>query len=520
MKAFLLYADRDLDWGRDLDSAYEDLIQDLGVDTVCAAMASENRFLLDVARRVLLTTVADPDAIVFRQAVLRDCVANPQLIRELYELAVEASASEKKVLYGFGSHASPERIVHRSVAILELLVAMLRRLRAFADEHAAKFESEGFYRFFAMIAEELDDDYLHSVDEHLTRLAFRRGVMMSAHLGKGNKGIRYLLRRATNEPRGLRARLTAAVSRPPGYGFRIAERDEAGARALGELRDRGLNSIANAAAQSTDHVLSFFRMLRGELGFYVGCLNLHDALSESGQAVSFPEPTPAEPAVLNVRDLRDIGLTLRMRGEVVGNDIDGDNKTLLIVTGANQGGKSTFLRSVGLAQLMMQAGMFVTAEAWRASVRSGVVTHFVREEDATMTSGKLDEELARMSELAGRLHGGELILFNESFAATNEREGSEISRQIIRALRDAEIKVVFVTHMYDLAHSFYDEHDPGVLFLRAERLDDEQRTFKVLPAEPEPTSHGEDLYQRIFAATADASLYGAQRLLAPRITAA
>ena len=65
-----------------------------------------------------------------------------------------------------------------------------------------------------------------------------------------------------------------------------------------------------------------------------------------------------------------------------------------MITGANQGGKSTFLRSVGLAQLMMQCGMFVAAESLRASVGQRLFTHYKREEDAAMESGKLDEELA------------------------------------------------------------------------------------------------------------------------------
>ena len=128
-----------------------------------------------------------------------------------------------------------------------------------------------------------------------------------------------------------------------------------------------------------------------------------------------------------------------------------DGKRLVMITGANQGGKSTFLRSLGLAQLMMQAGMFVAAESFTASVSTGIFTHFKREEDATMERGKLDEELGRMSEIAGQIRPGCLLLCNESFASTNEREGSEIARQVIRALTEAGIRVVFVTHLYDLA---------------------------------------------------------------------
>ncbi len=77
--------------------------------------------------------------------------------------------------------------------------------------------------------------------------------------------------------------------------------------------------------------------------------------------------------------------------------------------------------------------MFVAAESYAATVAGGVFTHYKREEDATMTAGKFDEELARMSALAPSIGGGDLLLCNESFAATNEREGSEIAGEVIRA---------------------------------------------------------------------------------------
>jgi DNA mismatch repair ATPase MutS len=99
--------------------------------------------------------------------------------------------------------------------------------------------------------------------------------------------------------------------------------------------------------------------------------------------------------------------------------------------------------------------MFVTAEAYRARMCQGVFTHFTREEDASMTSGRLDEELSRMSAIADLIAPRCLMLGNESFAATNGREGSEIGHQVVGALLEAEIEVFFVTHQFDFADSFY-----------------------------------------------------------------
>ena len=61
------------------------------------------------------------------------------------------------------------------------------------------------------------------------------------------------------------------------------------------------------------------------------------------------------------------------------------------------------------------------------------------------------------------------------------------------------MKVFYVTHMYDLAHSLHAEQSQDTLFLRAERLADGGRTFKLREGEPLPTSYGEDSYRRIFA---------------------
>jgi DNA mismatch repair ATPase MutS len=182
----------------------------------------------------------------------------------------------------------------------------------------------------------------------------------------------------------------------------------------------------------------------------------------------------------------------------VGNDVMADGKDLVIITGANQGGKSTFLRSIGVAQLMMQCGMFVPAESFRANTCRMLFTHFKREEDTTMKSGKLDEELRRMSDILDYLTSNSIVLFNESFAATNEREGSEIARQIVSALLDKRVQVFFVTHQYELAYGFYAKQMPNAIFLRADRQPDGTRTFKLIEGKPLQTSYGEDLYKQIF----------------------
>lgn len=501
MKAFLMYRDGDFDLQRTLPPHGQALIQDLELTTLFNAMALDDKFLFAVAKAAVLSGGADDvDAILYRQNILKDCLANPAIVRDLYAIAVDAIEGEKKGYWGILSRY-PATILSRSIEVLHLFVGMLKRLRQIADERAGGFESDGFKAFFEMLKTELTDDYFAEVQNYLHDLKFRGGVLISANLGTGNKGVNYILRKPHAKRRGWMARIFAA--RPPGYTFHIHERDESGARALSELKDRGINLVANALARSTDHILSFFSMLRTELGFYAGCLNLYEQLATMGEPICFPVPAAPGERRLAFRGLYDVCLALTMRRKVVGNDVDADNKDLVIITGANQGGKSTFLRSIGLAQLMTQSGMFVPAERFCSNVCNGLFTHHKREEDPTMKSGKLDEELSRMSDIVDHLASNSMVLFNESFAATNEREGSEIARQIVRALLEKGVKVFFVTHLYDFAHGFYEKNMEDAIFLRADRQADGRRTFKLFAGQPLETSYGADLYRSIFGTDTD-----------------
>jgi hypothetical protein len=503
MKVFLMYRDKDFDVKKPLPANSDALVQDLELNTLFGAMAHDDKFLLEVVKEAVLSRLDDASSITYRQQVLGDCLEHPTVIRELYDLAVEAIHNEKDSWWLNSYHRSPGLILSTSIRMLELYVASLVRLRRIAGDNAELFHSEGFVRFFAMIKEELDNQYFAVIQDHLRRLKFEGGTLISAELGKGLKGSDYTLRRPLEERQGWMKRLFG--KRGSSYSFEVADRDEAGHEALRELHERGINGVADALAQSTNHILSFFVALRTELAFYVGCLNLHDRLAKKGEAVCIPEPLPVSGPALGARSLYDACLSLRTEGKVVGNDLDADKMELVVITGANQGGKSTFLRSVGLAQLMMQCGMYVSAENFRANICAGIFTHFKREEDTTMKSGKLDEELKRMSDVADHIKPNCILLCNESFASTNEREGSEIARQVLRAFLESGVKVLLVTHMFELAHSFYELHEDDTLFLRAERLSDGRRTFRITEGEPLSTSHGEDLYRDIFGSDGQAA---------------
>lgn len=499
MKTFLMHPDRDFDapepsWREPAKEPIH-FAQDLELNVLLDAAAAGDRYLYYIMAAACTGAWTNDIATVrYRQDILKDCLANPAIVRQFYAIAIEPFGRERSWDFGLYGRDAPSK-VSSGVRTLQSSLGVLRRLRKTCSANASSFTSHGFRQFFDTLERDLDDAYLEAADADLNNLTFRKGVLLSADVGDGGKGVGTMLRRP--QPRDL-SWIQAVLTRGgQSYTLQLHPRDEAGAQAFGELQNRGLSLICDAVYQSAQHVLNFLKALRAELAFYIGCLNLREQLARIGETIAFPEVSGAE-GRFSCRNLRDVCLALTMGRSVVGNDVDANGKPLVIVTGANRGGKSTFLRSVGLAQTMLQCGMFVTADAFASSLHTGIFTHYKREEDRTMRSGKFDEELVRMSAIADQIRRRALVLFNESFAATHEREGSEIARQIVSALLDNGVTVFFVSHMFEFARSFLD--DDRVLFLRADPGEGGARSFRLHEAKPLPKSFGADLYQRIFAA--------------------
>lgn len=145
MKTFLLYKDRDLDREAQLPRNEAALTQDLELGALFDAMAGGDPFLRDIARRVVLAVETDPDTILYRQAVLRDCRKNPAIVRGIYDLATESLEKRKRTFWSFAGR-TPGSVLYNAINLLELSVGFLKELRRIADQHAAVFQPKALRR--------------------------------------------------------------------------------------------------------------------------------------------------------------------------------------------------------------------------------------------------------------------------------------------------------------------------------------------------------------------------------------
>ncbi|MEM0117887.1 MAG: hypothetical protein QXV32_05530 [Conexivisphaerales archaeon] len=492
MQVFLMHKDRDFDLNILPENA-EELVTDLGMEGLIGVMSSGDKFIATVVKTALLQNLTSVDTIKYRQDILLDFLDKPGILKSIYLLATNALEEERKNWFFLITSPSPDLLLYRSVAIIEMFSRYLRDLRDLLVANDPNFKSEGLKGLVSRLVNKLTDNYFEMLREKLRELKFEDGMLFSVRLGEALKGTDYTLRKQINRKKNWRFLRRSKDE----FSFEIADRDEAGADALAQLRERAVNDVANLLAQSAETLHNFFTSLKAETGFYIGCLNLVDYMKEKNLQYCFPSPLKGG-FWLSASSLYDISLAINGNRQIVPNDIQADGKRMIVITGANEGGKSTFLKSIGMAFIMMQCGMVVCAKSFKATICEGLFTHFRKKEDQNMQSGKLEEELIRLNKIVANLKPSSIILMNESLASTNEHEGSEIAMQVTEALVEGGVRVFFVTHLYDFAARVKSKLNGLVLFLKAERLEDGTRTFRIIEGEPLATSFGRDLYKQIF----------------------
>jgi hypothetical protein len=132
MKAFLMFKDQDFDLQRKLPWNEQALIQDLELNTLFNAMALGDKFLFEVAKRAVLSGLNDDlDSILYRQNILKDCLKNPTIVRDIYGIGVGAIEGERKNYWFLSTSKYPAFILSRSIEVLQMFVGALKRLRAY-----------------------------------------------------------------------------------------------------------------------------------------------------------------------------------------------------------------------------------------------------------------------------------------------------------------------------------------------------------------------------------------------------
>lgn len=220
-----------------------------------------------------------------------------------------------------------------------------------------------------------------------------------------------------------------------------------------------------------------------EIRFYLHYLAFVRRFTAAGLHFSYPEVT-IESGQLSAYGACDLALAINLEGEqqpLVSNDfwLSGPEK-IFVVTGPNQGGKTTFARTVGQCAYLASLGCPIPARSARFTLPDRIYTHFERQETLATLQGKLEDELVRIHCVLSRATASSIIVMNESFSSTTAADATLIGAQIIGRIVELGCVAVYVTFLDSLATA-----DQACVSLVGDVASDDRRmfTFNRRPAD-------------------------------------
>lgn len=503
MDSFLLYRNSYTD-GKKSYFSQRDIIKDLNLDILFRTMARGDELISDKVHKVIMLPLQTPEEIQYRQDILKDFLDHTSVLNEMYEYAERQHKALR--IYKEEMHKNRTRSSKKTGEIIETVKYLtqgqeeLIRLRTLLSRNIDILKSEGLHALYERLeALPLKDilDRLHDMDFYTTGGELHYTLQFGGGLKIENAVFNYCETDPNRKKKNKQSTFQNLYLKYVKKNTLFIDNDEVLQKDINYLTEFTALQMIKVFRPYISKMMSFFDHFIEETAFYMGAVKFIRRMKELNVPLTMPTPLPVGSNDTSFEDLYELSMAIYVQKKPVGNNLALHDNILTLITGANQGGKSTFLRSYGIAQVMMQCGLPVPAWKFSAPVYKQVFTHFTRREDEQLNSGRLREELQRMSSMINAATPNCLFLLNESFASTTEKEGSKIADGILRAFYEKKITTIMVTHLYQLAKSLYDEKLSGTTFLTAERKEDGERTFRMLPGEPSHTSYGTDLFKML-----------------------
>ena len=226
-----------------------------------------------------------------------------------------------------------------------------------------------------------------------------------------------------------------------------------------------------------------------ELGFYIEISRLMDKVRALGMPVCMP--VPSQERVIDIRGIRDISLLAKEETNIIPNDaLFSDEEPFFYLTGANGGGKTTYLRGVGIAVSLFLSGCPICADSAKVYPLDGVFTHFPRDERFD-SEGRFADEQRRIKDIVARHGGNSLVLLNETYSTTSEELAVGLTERLAEQFYDSGSFGIYITHQHAIGESRI-----PFLSVIVDESDANRRTYRIARRRASDSSFAEDILRK------------------------
>ena len=221
-------------------------------------------------------------------------------------------------------------------------------------------------------------------------------------------------------------------------------------------------------------------LLKKEVTFYTAYYRFMTDMQKNGHVFTAGVTEGDKFSVYGLYDLA-LACAYSVNGdnEVIPNDAElKEGESFFVVTGPNQGGKTTFARSLGQLVFFYKMGLDVPAKKATLPYFGSLMTHFSVEESTATGRGKLVDELERLKPIMDQREASSFIVINELFTTAAHLDACQMGEKVLKYLISEGAKGTYVTHLNELT-----EVDPAVVSLAAKLDENLNRTFKIIRKE-------------------------------------
>lgn len=217
--------------------------------------------------------------------------------------------------------------------------------------------------------------------------------------------------------------------------------------------------ISQALKNYRELFFSDISELEHQLDFYDGAVNLIEYVRGRGLEMCRPKILQKQARKMQMSGVFDLcffrqtaSADYKKFGDdlLIRNDISMESERFYIITGVNNGGKTTFARGVSICQLLAQIGMYVPAQNAEISVVDYIFTHFPKEEEIGIDSSRFTTEVKQLKEICDLITSYSMVIMNESIQSTTPDECLEIARRHLEIMAAAGVRGMYVTHLNGL----------------------------------------------------------------------